>query len=64
MREKEDMRDKRVYTKKKGESKKKKRKKEKKRIWEKEKNFQPILDVGAMFIGLLNKYEYAPKKSL
>ena len=63
------MRDKRVYTKKKGESKKKKesqkkKKKEKKRIWEKEKNFQPILDVGAMFIGLLNKYEYAPKKSL
>ena len=39
-------------------------KKEKKRIWEKEKNFQPILDVGAMFIGLLNKYDYAPKKSL
>ena len=64
MREKEDMRDKRVYTKNKGESKKIKRKKEKKRIWEKEKNFQPILDVGAMFIGLLNKYEYAPKKSL
>ena len=52
-----------IQTKNKGESKKKK-KKEKKRIWEKEKNFQPILDVGAMFIGLLNKYDYAPKKSL
>ena len=63
MREKEDMRDKRVYTKNKRETKKKE-KKEKKRIWEKEKYFQPILDVGAMFIGLLNKYEYAPKKSL
>ena len=59
------MRDKRLYTKKKGESKKKKKKKkENKHIWEKEKKFQPILDVGAMFIGLLNKYEYAPKKSL
>ena len=61
MREKEDMRDKRVYTKKKGESKKKERKET---YLRKGKNFQPILDVGAMFIGLLNKYEYAPKKSL
>ena len=38
-----------------------KKKKEKKRIWEKEENFQPVLDAGAMFIGLLNKYEYVPK---
>ena len=58
MREKKDMRDKKVCTKKKEKLKKKK---EKKCIWEKEENFQPVLDVGAMFVGLLNKYEYAPK---
>ena len=53
MAEKKDMRDRKVCT--------KKKKKLKKRIWEKEENFQPVLDVGAMFIGLLNKYEYVPK---
>ena len=66
MAEKKDMRDKKVCTKKKEKlkkrkKKKKKKEKEKKRIWEKEENFQPVLDVGAMFIGLLNKYEYVPK---
>ena len=53
MREKKDMREKRVCTKKKEESKK--------NIWENEKNFQHVMDVGAMFIDLWKKYEYVAK---
>ena len=46
------MRDKGACTKKKEESKK---------VFEKRKNFQHVMDVGAMFIDLLKKYEYAAK---
>ena len=52
MREKEDMRDTKVYIKKKKESKK---------AFAKRKKFQRVMDVGAMFINLLKKYEYAAK---
>ena len=52
MREQEDMRDKRACTKKKEESKK---------CLRKGKNFQHVMDVGAMFTDLLKKYKYAAK---
>ena len=53
MREKADMRDKRAC--------KKRKRKELKKVSEKSKNFQHITDVGAVFIDLLKKYEYAAK---
>ena len=56
MREKKDMREKRVYT--------KKERSVKKSIREKEKNFQHVMDVGAMFIDLWKKYEYVARQSL
>ena len=52
MREKEHMRDKRVCAKKKKESKK---------VFAKRKKIQRVMDVGAMFIDLLKKYEYVAK---